>query len=129
METSHSGDLTALLSSLKSEEYCYLTTTGRVTGNPHEIEIWFAIKGKTLYFLSGDHKSDWVRNLRGQPAATVRIAEHKFAGLARMVQETKEELTARHKIAEKYQEWEENKSLSEWARTALPMAIDIQGTA
>ena len=24
------------------EQFCYLTTTGRVTGRPHEVEIWFA---------------------------------------------------------------------------------------
>ena len=26
-----------------AEQYCYLTTTGRVSGRPHEIEIWFAV--------------------------------------------------------------------------------------
>jgi hypothetical protein len=29
---------------LADEEFCYLTTTGRVTGRPHEIEIWFALE-------------------------------------------------------------------------------------
>ena len=43
-----------LLSQLKNESYCYLTTTGRVTGNPHEIEIWFGLKETTLYLLSGN---------------------------------------------------------------------------
>ena len=32
---------------------------------------------------------------------------------------------ARYLLAEKYQEWEDGKTLSEWARTALPIAIDI----
>ena len=26
-----------------ADDFCYLTTTGRRTGNPHEIEIWFAV--------------------------------------------------------------------------------------
>jgi deazaflavin-dependent oxidoreductase (nitroreductase family) len=127
MDSGHLADLTALLSTLKSEEYCYLTTTGRVSGKPHEIEIWFATEGSTLYFLSGNHKSDWVRNLGAQPAATVRIARYSFTGLARIVQEEKEDWMTRTMLAEKYQEWNENKSLSDWARTALPVAIDIQG--
>lgn len=125
METSHPDDLIALLSRLKSEDYCYLTTTGRVSGKPHEIEIWFAVEDCTLYLLSGNHKSDWVRNLNVQPAVTVRIANHAFAGAARIVQDEQEELIARTKIAEKYQEWNEDKSLSDWARTALPVAIDL----
>ena len=29
------------------DDFCYLTTTGRVTGEPHEIEIWFAVDGDT----------------------------------------------------------------------------------
>lgn len=129
MDASHSDDLTALLSDLRREEYCYLTTRGRVTGRPHEIEIWFAVEGRTLYLLSGDRKSDWVRNLLVEPTVTVRIAKHIFAGLARLVQDEKEDLMARHGVAEKYQELEEDRSLSEWARTALPVAIDLHQTA
>jgi deazaflavin-dependent oxidoreductase (nitroreductase family) len=125
MEIGYPSDLTTLLSSLKGEEYCYLTTTGRMSGKPHEIEIWFAIEGSTLYLLSGNHKSDWVRNLRVQPAVTVHIAKHTFVGLARIMHDEKEDLLARYRIAEKYQEWNEDKSLSEWARTALPVAIDL----
>ncbi len=25
------------------EDVCYLTTTGRISGHPHTIEIWFAL--------------------------------------------------------------------------------------
>jgi hypothetical protein len=35
------------------ENFCYLVTTGRVTARPHEIEIWFAADGDTLYLLAG----------------------------------------------------------------------------
>src|SRR5947209_6898671 len=44
------------------EQYCYLTTTGRVTGRPHRIEIWFGIDQDTLYMLSGGgERSDWLK--------------------------------------------------------------------
>ena len=72
---------------LADEQYCYLTTTGRVTGKPHEIEIWFALDGGTIYLLSDDHGSDWVRNLRRTPEVTVRIAGETFGGRARVVEE------------------------------------------
>ena len=110
-----------LLSQLSPEEYCYLTTTGRVSGRPHEIEIWFGVQNNTLYLLSGSETSDWVRNLLKDPAVTVRIAKHTFTGTARVVNDKEEELRARYLIAEKYQEWEEGKTLSQWARTALPV--------
>ena len=119
-------DLTKHLSNLSTEEYCYLTTTGRVTGKLHEIEIWFVIHDTTLHLLAGGkHESDWVKNLIKNPSVTVRIAKHTFAGKARIVTDEKEEMRARTALAEKYQEWEEGRTLSQWARTALPVAIDI----
>ena len=118
-------DIQILLAQLSEEEYCYLTTTGRVTGRPHEIEIWFGAQNNSLYLLSGSETSDWVKNLLKDPVVTVRIAKHTFAGTARIVQDKDEEMAARYLLAEKYQEWEEGRRLSQWAQTALPVAIDI----
>ena len=119
-------DLNALLPSLSKEEYCYLTTTGRVTGKPHKIEIWFGLNDKTLYLLSGGMDgSDWVKNLLKSSSVTVRIAKHTFRATARVVTDEKEETMARYMLAEKYQEWENGKTLSEWARTALVVGIDL----
>ncbi|HLO29681.1 MAG TPA: nitroreductase family deazaflavin-dependent oxidoreductase [Anaerolineales bacterium] len=113
------------LQDLIDEEYCYLTTTGRVSGRPHEIEIWFGMHARTLYLLSGSGKSDWVKNLRLNPTVTVRIADHSFPGQARLVSAKQEEMMARDLLADKYREREADGSLSEWARTALPVAIDL----
>ena len=118
--------MNSLISSLKEQEYCYLTTTGRVSGRPYEIEIWFGAQNNSLYLLSGSEKSDWVRNLLKDPAVTVRITNHTFRGTARVVKDKEEERSARYLVAEKYQEWEEGKTLSQWAQTALPIAIDVK---
>jgi len=113
------------LNDLKDEDYCYLTTTGRVTGKPHEIEIWFGLNNNTLYLMSGGmDKSDWVKNLLKNPAVIVRIAKHNFKATARLVKDEQEEKMARYLLAEKYQEWQDGKTLSEWARTALVVGID-----
>jgi deazaflavin-dependent oxidoreductase (nitroreductase family) len=118
-------DINTLLTQLSTEEYCYLTTRGRVSGRPHEIEIWFGAQQATIYLLSGSEESDWVKNLLKDPAVTVRIAKHTFKGTARTVKDQEEEQRARYLVAEKYQEWEEGRTLSQWARTALPVAIDL----
>jgi deazaflavin-dependent oxidoreductase (nitroreductase family) len=111
---------------LAGEAYCYLTTTGRVTGKPHEIEIWFGLNGNTLYLLSGGmDKSDWVRNLLKTPSVTVRVGKQTFNATARLVKDEKEETMARYLLAEKYQEWDDGKKLSEWARSALVVGIDV----
>lgn len=124
----NSDPLSTLLASLAGEEYCYLTTRGRVTGRPHEIEIWFGARGRSIYLLSGSHSSDWLKNLRREPSVSVRIAEHVFSGTARLVGDKEEEMAARYMLAEKYQEWEEGKKLSQWARTAVVVGIDLHET-
>ncbi|NOT04671.1 MAG: nitroreductase family deazaflavin-dependent oxidoreductase [Anaerolineales bacterium] len=120
-------DLENLLSKLSKEDYCYLTTSGRKSGLPREIEIWFGINGNSLYLLSGGgDESDWVKNLRANPNVAVRIAKHNFSGLARIVSEEKEETMARHILAGKYQGWKEGKSMSDWGRTALVVGISVK---
>jgi deazaflavin-dependent oxidoreductase (nitroreductase family) len=113
------------LAELKSENYCYFTTTGRVTDNPHEIEIWFGLNDTTLYLMSGDGKSDWVKNLRKNPAVTVRIAKQTFDAIARIVEDETEQMLARNLLADKYNERKANGVLSKWARTALVVGIDV----
>jgi len=119
-------DLEKHLSQLSKEDYCYLTTTGRKSGLPREIEIWFGINGSSLYLLSGGgDESHWVKNLRANPNVTVRIAKHNFNGIARIVSEEKEETMARHMLAGKYQGWKEGKSMSDWGKTALVVGIEL----
>jgi deazaflavin-dependent oxidoreductase (nitroreductase family) len=116
-----------LLSNLATEDFCYVTTTGRVTGRPHEIEIWFGVQGNSLYLLSGGGEgADWVKNMRAHPAVTVRIEEHTLIGTARVVRDLQEDALARRLLAAEYQGWREGRKMTEWARTALPVAIDIE---
>ena len=115
-----------LLADLANEDYCYLTTTGRVSERPHEIEIWFGVQNSSIYMLSGSGRSDWVKNLLKNPAVIVRIANHTFTGIARIVSSEREEIMTRNMLANKYKEREADGSLSEWARTALPVAIDLE---
>ena len=109
--------------------FCYLTTTGRRSGRAHTIEIWFARSGDTLYLLSGGgDRSDWVRNLRRDPAVTVRLGRRDaaaLAGRARVVEAASDEdELARRLVAGKYQPTYGG-DLSGWRRSALPVAVDL----
>jgi deazaflavin-dependent oxidoreductase (nitroreductase family) len=117
--------LTIVDPALASEQYCYLTTRGRRTGNPRTIEIWFGLEGDTLYMLSGERdRSNWVRNLQRERIVGVRISTAMYAGLARLVEPgTEEEALARRLLLAKYAPGEGD--LSDWAKTALPVAVDL----
>jgi len=129
MKARRPKDVTALLVGLSKEQYCYLTTTGRVSGQPHEIEIWFGILDGRLYLLSGGGEaSDWVKNLRKTPQVGVRIAKRSFAGRASILSSAEADAPVRKLLATKYQGWREGRRLSNWARTALPVVIEpLQG--
>ena len=111
------------LSRFEKEQYCYLTTRGRITGNPHEIEIWFVLHDNAVFLMSGGRDlSDWVRNLVREPKVTLRIAGKNFQAEA-YVEREQEALLIRNQMADKYGERESDGSLSEWARTALVVRI------
>lgn len=111
--------MTLDLAPFEKEEYCYLTTKGRKTGTPHEIEIWFTIHENAIYLLSGGmDKSDWVKNLLQEPKVTLRIAGQTFSAFASILEDKELEPMIRMAMAIKYDEWE-GQDPSEWARTAL----------
>jgi hypothetical protein len=49
-----------------------------------------------------------------------------LAGRARLVTDPGEELRVRNLLATKYDEREPDGELDEWARTALPVAVDVE---
>jgi deazaflavin-dependent oxidoreductase (nitroreductase family) len=111
---------------LRDEEYCYLTTTGRVSGEPREIEIWFALVDTVVYLLSGGRdRSNWVRNLIREPAVTVRIGDQAIPGRARVVDDPEEDRQAKELLVEKYSSGYSG-DLTGWRATALPIAVDLE---
>ena len=66
--------------------YLYLTTIGRGSGRPRQIEIWFT-RHAGRYYLVAEHglKAHWVQNLLTEPAVRARIGRRSFRGRARVV--------------------------------------------
>ncbi|HEU5319085.1 MAG TPA: nitroreductase family deazaflavin-dependent oxidoreductase [Chloroflexota bacterium] len=112
-----------------AEDFCYLTTVGRRSGNAHEIEIWFAVLDGALYMMAGGRdRSDWVRNVMKTPEVGVRIKGETRRGTARVIDAAAEpELDARVRrvVCEKYGELEANGGLSGWGKTALPVEVRL----
>ncbi|HZO75602.1 MAG TPA: nitroreductase/quinone reductase family protein [Ktedonobacteraceae bacterium] len=109
----------------KDENCCYLTTTGRNSGRPHTIEIWFVLNGQTLYMLAGGrYHADWVKNALRFPEVQVKIADTTFTGKARVVNDPAEDALARQIVLAKYVSRSED-DLQDWSRRSLPIAVDL----
>ena len=110
---------------MAAEQFCYLTTTGRTSGLPRTIEIWFALAGRTLYMLAGGGpQPGWVKNLLREPEVRVRLAGSDFSGRARIVREAAEDRVARRLVFEKYQPTYGG-DLTGWSWRSLPVAVDL----
>ena len=106
--------------------FLYLTTTGRRSGRPHRIEIWFAAHRGKVYLLSGGRdRSDWVQNLQANGHVNVELGGEHHVGMARVLQPgTAEDQLARELLVVKYEPVEHD-SLEEWGRTSLPVVIEF----
>ena len=69
-----------------NNQFLYLTTTGRKTGLPREIEIWY-VEADGLHYILAEHgrQAQWVRNILSNPRVTVRIADQRSDGFARVL--------------------------------------------
>ncbi len=67
-----------------TEHFLYLTTTGRTTGEPRQIEIWFTEHAGRHYLVSEKReKSGWVKNIEHTPTVSFSVGtrEDHQAGL------------------------------------------------
>jgi deazaflavin-dependent oxidoreductase (nitroreductase family) len=64
-----------------SERFLYLTTTGRVSGLPRTIEIWF-VEHRGRYYVVAERReqAQWVKNLRQDPRVRFRVGTREARG-------------------------------------------------
>jgi deazaflavin-dependent nitroreductase family protein len=105
-------------------DFAYLTTTGRKSGEPHRVEIWFALSGQTVFMLSGGrHESDWVQNIMASNDVTLQIGDVTRATKARLLETgTDPDALARILLVKKYASRDPD-DLSEWGRESLALAL------
>lgn len=93
---------------MNEEQFLYLTTTGRKTGVPREIEIWFTQR-EGRYYLIAEHrvKANWVQNILRQPRISFRISNQTFSGIGRIIDEATEHklLKSVHALSEQKYGW------------------------
>jgi len=67
-------------------EFLYLTTTGRKTGAPHEIEIWY-VAHEGRYYLLAEHRerTHWVQNILHNPQISFWVEGVTYEGSGRAI--------------------------------------------
>ena len=63
-----------------------LTTTGRISGLPRQIEIWFVEFGQKLYLLAEHfHRAHWVKNIQRDAKIKIRIGKQEWTATGRVL--------------------------------------------
>ena len=77
-----------------------LTTTGRRSGCPREVELWFTrIDGRYYLIAETGQRARWVQNLQADPRVSWRVDGADFVGGARVVDAATEPVLARRVAA------------------------------
>jgi deazaflavin-dependent oxidoreductase (nitroreductase family) len=104
--------------SFRDERVLDLTTTGRRSGQPRTIEIWFVVYQQCTYLLAErGYQAHWVRNILANPHVSIQIKGTRLRGRARVLdreQDHGEWLAVANHSLQKYG-WGEG----------LPVAIDL----
>lgn len=68
------------------DEFLYLTTTGRKSGEPREIEIWF-VEYESCYYLCAEKReqADWVQNIQHDSAISFWVHGQTYNGTGRVI--------------------------------------------
>jgi deazaflavin-dependent oxidoreductase (nitroreductase family) len=65
--------------------YLYLTTRGRKSGQPREIEIWFTEYEGRFYVIAEYERAHWLQNIYVHAEVQVRVAGRTFPARARVL--------------------------------------------
>ena len=55
----------------------YVTTIGRVSGLPREIEIWFVTLHGKYFIMAESPRAHWIRNIKRNTRVKVRIEDRQ----------------------------------------------------
>lgn len=114
------------LEKVRSEKFIHLTTRGRKTGRPHEVELWFAAKDRTVYLSHEGQETDWMRNIRRNGEVSFEIAGRNFGGKGRYLEDgTNEAWAGKVALYEKYYGKAAKEVIEDWFSLSRLVAIEL----
>src|SRR5438034_5182945 len=82
----HGGTSAAPRARANEPQVLHLTTTGRRTGQPREIEIWFTRQAGRYYVVAETgERAQWVGNILADARVSWRVGRRRLTGRARVV--------------------------------------------
>ena len=115
------------VSRVADEKYIYLTTRGRKTGNPHTVELWFAMAGERIYLSHEGAYTDWMKNILKDNRVEFKIGKIQFKGNARIVEGGEVFELGKHALYLKYYGKADEDIINDWFSESTIIEISMIG--
>ena len=101
-------------SGVVEEKYIYLTTVGWRSGNPHTVELWFAVARGKIYLSHEGKYTDWMRNIIKDDCVEFKIRDIQFKGKTRIVKNGEAFDVGKYALYFKYYGKASEDTISDW---------------
>jgi len=102
-----------------------ITTTGRKSGQPRRIEIWFHWVGGRLYITGTPGQRSWYANLRAHPEFTFHLKESVQADLPARARPIEDESERRQVLAAILRKLEHSSDLEDWVKDSPLVEVNL----
>ena len=102
------------VSRVAGEKFIYLTTRGRKSGNPHTVELWFAVAEKHVYLSHEGAYTDWMKNILKDDHVKLKIGKTEFKGTARIAESGEAFELGKHALYLKYYGNADEDTINDW---------------
>jgi len=113
------------VSRVADEKYIYLATKGRKTGNPHTVELWFAIAGKKIYLSHEGAYTDWMKNILEDSRVKFKIGKIQLKGNARIAKGGEAFELGKHALYLKYYGKADEDTINDWFSESTMIEISM----
>ena len=90
------------LARIADRSTCRLTHSGRKSGRPYQVTIWFVVDGDDLVVATARATRQWVRNVQARPEVTIDVGGERFSGTVERIREPAGERRVMDLVAAKY---------------------------
>jgi len=114
-------------SRVAKEKFVYLTSRGRRTGNPHTVELWFAVAGEKVYLSHEGAYSDWMKNIGVDGRVEFKIGKVRFRGNARIAEGGEAFDVGKRALYVKYYGKADEDTIDDWFSESAVIEISMIG--
>ncbi len=103
-----------------------ITTTGRKSGQPRRVEIWFHRVGDRLYITGTPGQRSWYANLRAHPEFTFHLKESVRADLPARARPIEDQAERHRILAAILHNLDHSQDLEAWVKDSPLVEVELK---